>query len=342
MTSIYPKIPGFIINHDPSKVDFKKISSLQLVKVQTGAIKPKEKIELPRLNQTFQVQLRDEKSKSSSQQTFINHYTSDIAEQFQPDWVKLDKQVLRFFGFYKESIVESNIEYARIRRLIICYYLVDDTIDISEEKEINSGLPQGPFLKRGKIKLEDGSFMKFKDLVIGKEINIYGKFITLVDCDQYTKEFYEKYGITQPDSVEYPKDSFHNSLIKKFVPQRDNQMKDYLEHKLGGGKVVSQKQFLENDRKVLKFFAKFETLKYIIHYFLSDDTVEIREVHYHNRYFFYNLVVFIRFLYFLKEINSQRSSLYYSLEMFLRLIIIRTQILKYYLFNTAIYDSMGV
>lgn len=55
-------------------------------------------------------------------------------------------------------------------------------------------------------------------------------------------------------------------------------MKDYLEHKLGGGRVLSQKQFLENDRKVLKFFAKYEGLKYYVHYFLSDDSVEIREV----------------------------------------------------------------
>jgi hypothetical protein len=55
-------------------------------------------------------------------------------------------------------------------------------------------------------------------------------------------------------------------------------MKDYLEHKLGRGRVISQKQFLENDRKVLKFYAKYDTLKYYIHYYLSDDTVEVREV----------------------------------------------------------------
>jgi hypothetical protein len=34
-------------------------------------------------------------------------------------------------------------------------------------------------------------------------------------------------------------------------------MKEYFEKKLGGGKVSSEKQFLENDRKVLKFFARF-------------------------------------------------------------------------------------
>jgi len=45
---------------------------------------------------------------------------------------------------------------------------------------------------------------------------------------------------------------------------------------LGGGKVTSEKQFLENDRKVLKFYAKSEGEAYIVHYFLADDTIEVR------------------------------------------------------------------
>ena len=55
-------------------------------------------------------------------------------------------------------------------------------------------------------------------------------------------------------------------------------MKEYLEKKLGGGKVNSEKQFLENDRRVLKFYAKFEGGPFIVHYFLADDTLEVREV----------------------------------------------------------------
>ena len=50
-------------------------------------------------------------------------------------------------------------------------------------------------------------------------------------------------------------------------------MKEYLEKKLGGGKVTSEKQFLENDRKVLKFFATYQGARYIVHYFLADDTL---------------------------------------------------------------------
>lgn len=55
-------------------------------------------------------------------------------------------------------------------------------------------------------------------------------------------------------------------------------MKEYLEKKLGGGKVNSEKQFLENDRKVLKFYTKFENVPHIVHYFLADDTIEVREM----------------------------------------------------------------
>lgn len=35
---------------------------------------------------------------------------------------------------------------------------------------------------------------------------------------------------------------------------------------------------MENDRKVLKFYALCEGEKYIIHFFLADDTIEVREV----------------------------------------------------------------
>ena len=59
-------------------------------------------------------------------------------------------------------------------------------------------------------------------------------------------------------------------------------MKEFMEKSLGGGKVASQKQFLDNDRKVLRFYAVSEDLPFLIHYFLANDTIEIREVHHPN------------------------------------------------------------
>jgi len=59
-------------------------------------------------------------------------------------------------------------------------------------------------------------------------------------------------------------------------------MKQFLEKALGGGKVASQKQFLDHDRSVLRFFTRCQDLPYVVHYYLADDTIEIREVHHSN------------------------------------------------------------
>ena len=57
-------------------------------------------------------------------------------------------QVLRFFGYFKESVVESRLENYRIRKVIMYYFLEDRSILITEPKQVNSGTPQGAFLKR--------------------------------------------------------------------------------------------------------------------------------------------------------------------------------------------------
>ena len=51
---------------------------------------------------------------------------------------------------------------------------------------------------------------------------------------------------------------------------------------MGGGKIQSQKQFLDKDRQVLRFFTTCDDLPYTVHYYLADDTFEIRECHYPN------------------------------------------------------------
>lgn len=302
MTSIFPKQPGYHIYHDPTKVDFKKISSIVLQNKNNGDFKFKKEYPLPRQSPQESIQTRDGSSLSYSQATYINHYPQSdqqLKEHFQPDWVKLDKQVLRFNGYFKESVDESKTEHARIRQVVILYYLVDDTIEITEPKEVNSGIPQGLFLKRAKVlkyetnkykdsnsffKYQDNrsSFFTYADFFIGSTIFIYGKYITLYDCDQYTREFYNKIGIDQPEGTNFPIDSYHSKILNKPVVKKDNLMKDWLEHGQGGGKVKNQKQFLENDRRVLKFNASHDSLKYVINYYLADDSVEIKELFFPN------------------------------------------------------------
>jgi hypothetical protein len=50
--------------------------------------------------------------------------------------------VLRFYGYFKEAVVESNMENHRIRKVIIYYYLEDDSMHVAEPRQDNSGIPQ--------------------------------------------------------------------------------------------------------------------------------------------------------------------------------------------------------
>lgn len=94
MTSIYPKIPGYTIYHNPTITDFKKISSTMLETIRSGEQKvSKSTLPIPRQYEKIPVHTRSEQSKSSSQQTLVNHFGPDISELFQPDWVKMEKQV---------------------------------------------------------------------------------------------------------------------------------------------------------------------------------------------------------------------------------------------------------
>lgn len=129
---------------------------------------------------------KTEENKSLSQTQFANPFgTGEIVEQFEPTWVKLDKQVLRFYGYFKESVVESRFENYRIRKMIILYHLEDHSIMISEPKQENSGTPQGVFLKRQMILKQDGSGLPMlpSDFRIGLDVGILGRSIRINDCD---------------------------------------------------------------------------------------------------------------------------------------------------------------
>jgi len=76
------------------------------------------------------------------------------------------------------------------------------------------------------------------DFRVGLDVGIYGRSIRIYDADQYTREFFASVGQPQPDAVTVPTDSFAKAQVK--IPKKkDNEMKEFLEKALGGGKVVS-------------------------------------------------------------------------------------------------------
>ncbi|KAM3132970.1 hypothetical protein pb186bvf_014966 [Paramecium bursaria] len=294
MASAFPKLPGFVPTQEIEKPNFRKVSAQKqqanreiviiqylVVFVQNHLankeypVPRKQPIQVPSQTGMF----HPDYMSTTHAMHLPKNVTNDSEELYQPSWVKMDRHVLRFSGFFKESVVESALENFRVRKVTIFYYLEDHSISITESKQENSGIPQGAFLKRQKVLRADnsGKFIIPEDFRLNEDITIYGKTIRLNDIDQYTREFYDNIGQPQPQSFQAATDNWEVKTQTKFIPQKDTVMKDYLEHKLGGGRVTSQKQFLENDRKVLKFYV-FSEIPYILHYYLADDTIEIKEI----------------------------------------------------------------
>lgn len=205
-----------------------------------------------------------------------------------PAWDALDRHVLRFYGYFKEGVIETNLENWRTRKCIIFYYLEDDTCHVAEKKQDNSGIPQGTLIRRHRFPGPNGGFLSTDDLIVGGHLSIYGRTIRIVDADPYTREWYARQGIElgPPEPVEG--DAFSDTYSKEVgypgIPRTHERL--YREQAMGGGHInKDMQQFLEWDRKVCRFFAvqddlstpTFERRPFIILYFLADDTMEIRE-----------------------------------------------------------------
>jgi len=65
--------------------------------------------------------------------------------------------------------------------------------------------------------------------------------------------------------------------MKNYKPIKDRDMKKYENSRTGGPMIKDERKFLSNDRKVLKFWVQSTEDVMVMNYYLSDDTVEIKE-----------------------------------------------------------------
>ncbi|CAF4296071.1 unnamed protein product, partial [Adineta steineri] len=99
-----------------------------------------------------------------------------VPDKFVPATLAFDKKVLRFFGYFKQTVPESPNEYYRVRPVKIFYYLEDDSLEIHEEVQENSGIPQGKLIRRHRFpKNDQGETYNFRDLNLAQNLAIYGK-----------------------------------------------------------------------------------------------------------------------------------------------------------------------
>ncbi|XP_071118908.1 EF-hand domain-containing protein 1-like [Haliotis cracherodii] len=199
-------------------------------------------------------------------------------EDFVPGHVAWDKKVLRFNGYFKQTVNESPDEFYRVRPVDIYYYLEDDSIAVVEPHVENSGMPQGKLIKRQRLpKNDQGDHWHWKDINMGQNITFYGKVFHVVTCDGFTKDFLESEGIVVNDPTGMPTDPYIERR-KQAAALRTYQAPSSFD---------KTRQFLELDRKVLRFYCAWddrdsmfgEMRPFILHYYLVDDTLELREMH---------------------------------------------------------------
>ena len=212
-----------------------------------------------------------------------------------PQWLKFDKSVLRFYGYFNEPVHESAHETYRIHKISLLYYLEDDTVQISENRVENSGIPQGQILRRHRVKSLKipKNDLTWKNLKLGQSVEIYGKIFRICGCDQFTRNFFAKNGVEIGEEEKVPEIDWSKKYeMVDFEEMRRNimEIKEFTEVGLGGGHPNGGlKQFLENDRKVLSFDISWfdekydkEEKRYKMNYYLSDGQIEICEIKANN------------------------------------------------------------
>jgi len=198
--------------------------------------------------------------------------------------------VLCFYAYWKEEIFDSN-ERFRYRLVSVFYVVEDGTVKVSERKTQNAGMPQGVFLKRGLVPKVTGGVVTLDDIKIGEPITLYNRTFHLYGCNKETRAWCHNNGRVLPADLPVPEDDFVKrvkSLQTDTNKLQKTPMKIYTEALCGKavGAVEKLGSFLEHGRKVLRFHAYWDDRKslygelnrYVMHYFLADNTIEILEV----------------------------------------------------------------
>jgi hypothetical protein len=215
------------------------------------------------------------------------------------------KPVLCFQAYFKEAVHESRLENYRVHKCDIFYYTDDDSIEITERKFENSGMPQGNFMKRHQVPKDEDSFYTLADIVVGNTIVFYGRTFQIIDANEETQAYLKNQfgrddgslGSPGGKTPNFPEDKYESSRsLNTWDPNirynvKKNPTSVFAEAALG--KTVDNSGragFLKYDRMVLRFACIWDdreslygdVQQFKLHYFVSDNTMEVLSVYGQN------------------------------------------------------------
>jgi len=202
-------------------------------------------------------------------------------------FMEFDQKVLRFSCFWDDT----KKLYGEKRKFILNYFLSNDTIEVREVLQPNSGRDPFPMLLRRQVlpsRSRPGEIVKPLDLLCGKYVHVYSRDMLLVDCDEFTRAFFRDYfGVEQRPVAGYePKRRGSNAVPEPpptgFGSEEDSLQSHYSLNPKPPKRDMKKAQRM--DRKVLRFRAKLVNppiqdipRRFVVAVYLVDDTVSIFE-----------------------------------------------------------------
>jgi hypothetical protein len=209
-------------------------------------------------------------------------------------------QVLRFTCFVQQdSSSKTQARRDTTQLLSLMYYLADGTVEINADKSTrrNGRQPMGRFLNRGLLpknwqemqRRAPPVYYTETDFRVRSTVSVYGKELLLIDCDQFTREYYrETYSIDQ-EKVEIPKDGVLE--VTQNIPKRGDGFLAIGSEEATLATVFGQRVPAKNFKKMQRDKGRMlrcrlhmvtshpvnSTRKFVLTYYLEDDSIQVFE-----------------------------------------------------------------
>eukprot|EP00285_Hemiselmis_virescens_P014834 CAMPEP_0173403448 /NCGR_PEP_ID=MMETSP1356-20130122/56846_1 /TAXON_ID=77927 ORGANISM="Hemiselmis virescens, Strain PCC157" /NCGR_SAMPLE_ID=MMETSP1356 /ASSEMBLY_ACC=CAM_ASM_000847 /LENGTH=633 /DNA_ID=CAMNT_0014363981 /DNA_START=26 /DNA_END=1924 /DNA_ORIENTATION=- len=205
-----------------------------------------------------------------------------------PAFVHLDKVALRFKCWFKDDLaLLTGPDRLIIHKVVMTYFLIDDTISVMEPRQENSGLNQGCLLRRQNlVEPSTGETYTWKELSVGRDIEVRGQTYHIFDCDHYTRNWYAEQGVQMPAPLQPPLDPYEIREMQERKKRKDYEMAKQrrVQAEMMHTEEVKHR-FLTYDRKVLRFYGVWDDRQNIfgqrhyvtIRFYLFDFTIDMQE-----------------------------------------------------------------